>query len=494
MAFLKTAYASLVHPRVSKNQWSNIRTAGRKVGAPVAVSGNLITQASELFGVPFNPDHYLLTHATIVASVDVYEPPGVKTGSLLEDGFRVNRRYADYRIKPECDQFINNNLDAWNRDVLMKSYRTFVGAHNFLEHVQVEDLSKGRIIDAVARDIGDSIYVDILIATDRKHADLVKAIENGRLNGLSMGCTVDGTLCTKCGHWAADETEMCPHVKYAKGNVFFDDEGRKHRTAELCGHGTLGPTGGVKFIEASWVSAPAFTGAVLRNILEPSAEISRKAQKVLALPPVQWSPNATQKAASVVADGFGDPYLAGWLDDVGGGGEGEGGGEGAGEAAPAAPAAPAPRPFQDVEEALYKDLVGRVKERITKELTGPEKPAPGPEKPSTGNETIVKEGTVRDLYLTGLAAIVKTASSDAALINGVAQYNQTLGIRVPVELYRAALKVGSTRNYSTVEAYCAACRTVLQREATLAETKTLMRLSKLLSRGEFGKDGQGARR
>lgn len=144
-------------------------------------------------------------------------------------------------------------MDSWDRDVLLKSYRTFIGSHNFVEHVQVEDLSKGRIIDAVARDIGDSVYIDILVATDRKHTDLVKAIESGQMNSMSMGCTVDFTQCTKCGNVAVDETEMCKHIRYEKGNTFFDEKGQQHRVAELCGHKTV-DGGGVTFIEASWVA------------------------------------------------------------------------------------------------------------------------------------------------------------------------------------------------------------------------------------------------
>ena len=107
-----------------------------------------------------------------------------------------------------------------------------MGAHNFVEHVQVEELSKGRIIDAVMRDVGESIYVDILVATDRKHEELVSQILSGQMNAMSMGCSVDFTICTKCGH-VADEPQMCKHVKYEKGNVFYDEQGNKHRVAEL---------------------------------------------------------------------------------------------------------------------------------------------------------------------------------------------------------------------------------------------------------------------
>lgn len=192
MAFLRTAHAMVVHPKTTPQGWSRIRTA-KLAGQP---SPNLVTQASEILGQSFDPNRYLLTHCTIVASVDVEVVPGVKLGSVNESGKKINRKYADFRVSTETDQYINNNLDCFDRKVLLKSYRTFIGGHNFVEHVQVEDLSKGRIIDAVARDIGDTIYIDILVATDRKHTDLVASIESGEMGTLSMGCFLPGTMVT----------------------------------------------------------------------------------------------------------------------------------------------------------------------------------------------------------------------------------------------------------------------------------------------------------
>jgi len=193
MPMLKFARAAIAQSTVSGAGWAKVRTAAK---ASAEVSENLVDRASEIFGKPFVPSEYLLTHATIVASVDTFSPPNTKLGKVMEGGFRVNRKYANFRVKLGCDKYINNNLDCWDRDVLAKSYRTFIGGHNFVEHVQVEELSKGRIIDAVARDLGDSIYVDILIATSREHTDLVEAIESGNMSTLSMGCFLPGTQVT----------------------------------------------------------------------------------------------------------------------------------------------------------------------------------------------------------------------------------------------------------------------------------------------------------
>lgn len=189
MAFLRYANARAVSPYTTGQGWDRVRVAA----AQTRMDRNLVDQASKILNEQFNPARYLLSHATIVASVDTVDVPNARLGAATVGGKMVNRKTTAFRIKPECEQYINNNFDSWSRGVLLKSYRTFIGAHNFLEHVQIENLSKGRILDAVARDIGDSVYIDILIATDRKHRELIKDIESGELTTLSMGCFLPGT-------------------------------------------------------------------------------------------------------------------------------------------------------------------------------------------------------------------------------------------------------------------------------------------------------------
>lgn len=458
MAFLKYAKATVVSPQVSPKGWGKIRTAATDKG----VSSNVSAKAEEILGGAFNPSDYLLSHATIVCSVEVEDVPGVKVGSVQEDGSKITRSYTDYRITPDCDKFINNNLDAWSRDVLMKSYRTFIGAHNFVEHVQIENLSKGRIIDAVARDIGNSVYIDILVATHRKHADLVKAIEGGKMATMSMGCSVDFTVCTKCGNVAADETEMCNHIKYQKGNTFFDEQGRQHRIAELCGHHTLDPTGGVTFIEASWVATPAFAGAVMRNILTP-AEMSegavRKAQEVLNAPPKQWvQDDRLAKAAAF------DGLSADWGDE---------------EESDDAGDSDDSSPLKELEDKIVSKILEKARQRIEDDLSGGEVAIS--DSSMEPNDTLQREAFQKDGYLIGLDAICKTASHPADLLNRVALYNQEHNILLPVWLYRTSLKVGSTNKYSSLLGYLSACASALGRKPSLKEAKALIRLGKLLS-------------
>lgn len=479
MAFVKYARAQVMHPRITGAAWQGIRKQASS--APTA-SKNLVAQAGEILGETFSPDRYLLTHCSIVASVDVDTVPNVKLGTEKVGSRTVTRKWADYYIKPECAQFVNNNGDSWSREVLMKSFRTFIGAHNFLEHVQIEEQSKGRIIDAVARDIGPSVYVDILVATDRKHAQLVQDIESGKMGTLSMGCSCEFTLCSQCGNVAVDETDLCEHVKYSKLNTFFDARGQRRVIAELCGHATHGETGGVHFIEASWVAVPAFTGAVMRNILDPGSVPPEKAKQfseVLSSPPAEWGTNILRAASEQrTAQQF----------DLGADEGGDEGGEGEGDAKP--PEKPT-SPFADMEDELYAAVKNRVKERLEKELRE-QNVEKALDTPTAPNESVLKEaGTIpksavqkfaRQAYAAAVGTLLRVASSDAALVGGLAEIDRSFGLRVPQSVYRTALTVGAVDKYTSSVEYIRACHKQAQRVLSPTELRIAYRIGNLLAR------------
>jgi hypothetical protein len=485
MAFMRYASAVLLQPHVSHRGWSKVRTAAIRTGG--VPSQNLIAQATEILSGPFDPDKYLLSHATIVASVDIEDVPNIKTGRVVEHGKSINRKYGLSRITPETSKYVNNNGDSWDRQVLLQSFRTFVGGHNFLEHVQLEEQSKGRILDAVARDIGESVYIDILIATDRRHNGLVGDIESGKMSTLSMGCTVEETRCTKCGNVAVDETDMCDHIRYSKRDHFYDEQGKKRIIAELCGHPSIDETGGVTFIEASWVAAPAFTGAALRNVLQPQSISPRQAQhiqEVLSQPPREWDSTSMAKAAS--AEGV---AVVGKVSDRTAFDFGDEEEEGAEEAAPATP----DDPLQSIEDELHQVMLDRVKDRLKRELTKEDmEEALSPEDSTMApNDSIIKEGgkttkqarraARRAKYNIAVAAIVRTASSDADLLNRLVQLDQGFGFDVDPGLYRAALRVGPTHNYASSDKFLASCRRVLGGSLDPKHAKTMLRLGKTLS-------------
>lgn len=263
MDFKKTA-ARVAEPTISLSSWE--REWGNK-----ALSIPLSDPAKKFWKTASDAKtKYLLSHCTIMSSVAVEEKP------------------YDYLIRPASAHLVNNNDDAWSSSVMKASYKTFVGAFNFVEHFQNSKYAKGHIVDSVLRKIHltqdprDSVYfVDILVATDLSHSKLAAQIRNGEVKYLSMGCVTDLVICSFCGQHVTDASTYCHHLQFNKGSFLPDEDGVPRRVAELCGHDSL-PGGGVKFVEASWVQTPAFPGAIKRSIvaeewLGPATSYTRKA-------------------------------------------------------------------------------------------------------------------------------------------------------------------------------------------------------------------------
>ena len=206
----------------------------------------------------FNPKDYLFTHDTIVASVKV-----------AKDG---------YTIEDPCQQLVNANGNAWSNQVIQHSFRTFIGKPNFYQHYQIQGFEKGLILDAILRPVtyvgsngkkADILYCDILVATNRKHKDIVKRIIAGQLTTMSMGCTAAVVQCSYCGKTFKDDEQQCEHLQRYLGQ-YLDRDGKPVMVAQLIGaldkNGKY-IEGSCQFIQASWVQNPAFQGAVLNYFL-----------------------------------------------------------------------------------------------------------------------------------------------------------------------------------------------------------------------------------
>lgn len=219
----------------------------------------------------YNNKDFLFTHDSIVASV-----------ATEADGFT---------IKPACEELVNANGNAWTNEVLLNCYKTFIGGENYQEHMQVPSLSKGKILDAIIREVdhnGEKIYVvDILVATNRKHKNLVERIERGELKTMSMGATAALVQCSVCGKIidTIKKEPVCSHIEHYLGK-HVEYKGKKKFCAELCG--AMDPKtkeyipDSCTFIEASWVEQPAFEGAVTNYLIEtPSIRAQRQEKEAL---------------------------------------------------------------------------------------------------------------------------------------------------------------------------------------------------------------------
>lgn len=392
-----------------------------------------------------------------------------------------------------------------------------VAVHN-CEHLQIPELSKGRIIDAAARDIGDSIYIDILVATEKKHTPLIKAITSGQLNTMSMGCSVEFTQCSKCGNVAVDETQLCRCVKYSKLSTFFDTLGQKRVIAELCGHSSN--PNSVKFIEASWVGNPAFKGAVIRNILSPDelAQYAPQIGKVFSFPAPVADPSLRAKAAQVqghVVRQLGNPPSRvilgqGQEFDFGQGGQFEGADD-----APKAEETPKEDPLQKAVDDLAGILKEKALEKVRGEITQKELP-PRADLNENKNEGLIREAS-HDAYWRGIARSVlakikdptrsrrillglllfKTGGWNAIReancfsgreVLGISKFlDEFEGVKIAGEarVYRTVLAVGGASPYGDVEGFLAACRRVFRRELTSSERDALITKGRLYDLGSL---------
>ena len=221
----------------------------------------------------YNINDYLFTHDSICCSV-----------ATENNG---------YWIKPACFELVNANGNAWTSPVLLGCFKTFVGGDNFQEHVQISSLSKGKILDAIIRPVihhsekynedAEIYIVDILVATDRKHANLIERIESGKLNSLSMGCLAQDTTCSICGKVIKDGDKNCEHIDRHLGQMVTCSDGKQRICAELCGsvneNGEYNE-GSCTFIEASWVENPAWVFARLNYFVEtPEQTLARQKEK-----------------------------------------------------------------------------------------------------------------------------------------------------------------------------------------------------------------------
>jgi len=509
MAFSKYANAVVAKPVVSLDAWRDFRANSLPFDKRAA--------ASKLLLQKYDPSNVLLSHATIMASVDIENGPG-SLGRHLEQGQEIDRRFADYYITPNTSKYVNSNGDSWSRAVLLATYKGFIGAQNYCEHLQIPELSKGRIIDAAARDIGDSIYIDILVATEKKHQPLIKAITSGQLNTMSMGCSVEFTQCSKCGNVAVDETQLCRCVKYSKLSTFFDTLGQKRVIAELCGHSSL--PNSVKFIEASWVGNPAFKGAVIRNILSPDelAQFAPQIGKVFSFPAPIADPSLMAKAArdqGYIVRHLGDPRSRVILGQGQGFDFGQGGQFEGADDAPKAEETPKEDPLQKAVDDLAGILKEKALEKVRGEITQKEV-APRADLNENKNEGLIREAS-HDAYWREIAssvvAKVKDPSRSRRILLGLLLFknggwhaireancfsgrevlgiskflDEFEGVKIAGEarVYRTVLAVGGASPYGDVEGFLAACRRVFRRELTSSERDALITKGRLYDLGSL---------
>jgi hypothetical protein len=511
MATRRYARAIVCNPSVQFDEWMETLRKQHEGAIP---KDQLARTASVVLR-KCNPNQYLLSHATIVASVDCYAPRSAKTGRQMVYGAQIDVRWPDYRIRPECHELINNNGDAWERSLLLQTYRTFIGAANYLEHIQLPALSKGFIVDAIARDLGKTCYVDILVATERKHQQLVTDILSGVIIGLSMGCISLFTICTKCGNVASDDSQSCPCIMYeGKGRKFSDEDGIEHPISELIGHSSVPNSN--QFIEASWVRNPAFSGAIRRGFLNLGQEtIEQIGQAKTAYEMRQAEPQleGLRHAASVRRGQALDDTESQFQTemDAAQGGQTQAPVDGTdqtgtdqGQVSPTDD--PISNLVQKAQEQLLELLVKGLGEKLTPKPEDVGSVAPvslpvtmhsndnlvrafdqGLARVFTGQNELVKWASKvwRIAHLGGRHAIKNAHLSPRDMVVLSWIEDRINGWELPAEIYQIAMNIGPITAFPSETSFLAACRTRMGRNPTPGECTALIRKGRVASIANF---------
>jgi hypothetical protein len=305
-----------------------------------------------------------------------------------------------------------------------------------------------------------------------------------------------------------------------KGNEWFDELGNRRRVAELCGHITAEP-GSVKFIEASWVANPAFTGAVLRSILTPEeiAGLGQRVQVAFSEPARTHDPTMLQRAASTVAaytardrelareaSAFLTPARARTAFD-----DGFGQGEGA-------PAEAKPEEKPDPLKKIVDDLVGTIHEKVVERVRGEigqDDASRLHDTRENTNDSLIKSA-MKDYAWREIAKVVASSTQSLVLtrriLAGLILYkqggwrsvvasNQLTGREILAvsrfvdsfsrrgfiagegRLYRTVLAVGGMAKHRSEQRFLVACKQHIGRDLTEVEVKTLIQKGRLYDSG-----------
>lgn len=141
-------------------------------------------------------------------------------------------------------RYASNDRLTFTKDSAIKSkgdygFRTFIGRPIFIDHNNSDpQRTRGVIVDAMLhiepsyKISSDSYWsdapgnhkpetwIELLLEVDAKSfPKLAKALTEGKVNAVSMGCNVEYTLCSVCNNKAANVEEYCDHIK-KKGATF----------------------------------------------------------------------------------------------------------------------------------------------------------------------------------------------------------------------------------------------------------------------------------
>ena len=181
----------------------------------------------------------------------------------LTDEMALVNAYSRRELSPDevylftvvlCDNDVDRDHERFTTDSLYSLEKLFVGKTGILDHDPAARNQKARIIscrvervEGAVNVLGDALYrltARAYIRRTEANRELIEAIEAGIVKEVSVGCSVEKTLCSVCG--SDMRSPQCSHIK-----------GRTY-SGTLCVGELCDPTDAYEF---SFVAVPAQRGA-----------------------------------------------------------------------------------------------------------------------------------------------------------------------------------------------------------------------------------------
>ena len=225
--------------------------------------------------------------------IEVRSSPNKVEGASLSkfasfEDYKTDDGFIYVRVRAISSR-VNKNHDGWPAEELKKAYGTFLHKPIFVDHhnsdptkargvvvdaaLHVEDFDKKSSLDpyyasAPANHLPPT-WIELLLEVDAKRfPKLAKAIIAGEIDGVSMGCNVEKSVCSHCGNEAYAPDQYCSHIQ-SKG-AYYDytnPDGTKtsKKSYEDCYD--------IGFFEISFVFDPADETALASEIKTSKREV-----------------------------------------------------------------------------------------------------------------------------------------------------------------------------------------------------------------------------
>ena len=244
------------------------------------------------------------SHMLKTASVSMREAAKIGLQSLYADPRDVLEKYKDFDIVKEMQarkgakllwvraraidaDTVNANGDYFSKEELLKeveikgekipAYKTFEGVPIYTNHKNDDiEQAKGMVVYAEWDEEENCVYCTFFV-DEEAYPDIARNIRTGVIHDVSMGCSVDYGICSKCRNKAMTEKDYCECLKRYKGKTHPETNKKIYEENY-----------NLKFIELSCVGDGAFEACEIQEIydvddvLSHAEKLEKKAGEIFA--------------------------------------------------------------------------------------------------------------------------------------------------------------------------------------------------------------------